>query len=194
MRFYTIVLLLSFIATSVGNTVKVIDLEIPNSLMLLGRDEKFIESLNEDSIKFIKATYKRDSNALPMTPEEFKVLHDGNWDNIEHETISPVRLMRVGKHSSKTVELHTGIYIECIPYGMQAIPAPRSHSARFFEVELKNETKYYDEDGLLVGMTSINHTACTNGVTLYVPDLTMNEYELNGTMDLILNKIKSIQK
>lgn len=186
MKLYIVVLFLCYIARAVGETAKVINVDIPNSLMLIGRTEQFINELNEDSIKFIKATYKRDSNSIPMTPQEFKRLYEGEWENIEHETISPIRLMRIGKHSSNSVELQSGVFIGCIPYGSQAIPAPRSHSAGFFEAEMKNNTKYYDEDGLLVAITSTNHTACTNGVTLYVPDKQFNEYQLNGTMNLIL--------
>lgn len=185
-----LIIFLLFLYTS-SSPVKKIQVPVPNSLMLVGRSEEFIQSLNEDSIKFIKATYKRDPTLPPMSPQEFKENHGGEWENIEHQTISPIRLMRVGKHTSKSVELSSGVYIGCMPYGLQAIPAPRSHSAHFFEAFLKESEKYYDDDNVLVAVTSTNHTACVNGTTLYVPDEEVDDDTLQNILTNIIVSLKS---
>lgn len=174
-----------------SSSVEKIQVPIPNSLMLVGKSEEFISLLNDDSVKFIKSMYQRDPTLPPITPQEFKNLHGGEWENIEHEIISPVKLMRVGKHSSKSVELSTGVYIGCIPYGLQAIPAPRSHSAHFFEAVIAEGEKYYDDSNTIVAITSQNHTGCVNGTTLFVPDEELEDGIMQETLSNIIAILKS---
>ena len=68
------------------------------------------------------------------------------------------------------VDKSYGRFVRCYKIGPAAIPAPRNHEAHFFEIELKENEIYKDENDVIVAVSSFNNTKCTNGVSILIPE------------------------
>jgi hypothetical protein len=138
-----------------------------NSLNLIGRTQQFVDSLNEDTINYVKLLLRKGDE--PIINGEF----EGNFDNVEFDKLNPLQFMRVGHFTHRFKTIVNGKYLNCIPLGSQVIPSPPANSVSFFKIDVKRDTEYRDEQETLIAITGSGPKDC-NGTNIYIPETEMS--------------------
>jgi len=147
-----------------------------NSLNLIGRTQQFVDSLNEDTINYVKLLLRKGDE--PIINGEF----EGNFDNVEFDKLNPLQFMRVGHFTHRFKTIVNGKYLNCIPLGRQVIPSPSTNSVSFFTIDVKKNKEYRDEHERLIAITGRGPKDC-NGTNIYIPEVEVELLNLRNIMN-----------
>lgn len=171
-----IILLLCFLCVVLADKATKMRTQAENSLNLVGRTQEFVDSLNEDTVNYVKLLLRKGEE--PIRTGEF----EGVLDNVEFQKLHPLQFMRIGHFTHRFKRVLNGKYLHCINFGKQVIPSPESNSVSFFTIDVKKNTWYRDEQQKLIAITG-NETSGCAGTNIYIPEEELSRRNLRNIIN-----------
>lgn len=155
--------------------------KMPNSLGLMGKTQDYIDSLDSESVNYIKFM-RYNKKRVKYNKGQYIGPNDVLYDDISMDKVNklgvlefvpdpPKRSVEVLQFDKDFISVEHGLYMFCGYKNNMAIPTPKhiGFDADMFRIESKeNEDFFYKKT--LVALTGVTHFGCT-GPEVFIPTI-----------------------